>query len=35
MVAGPFLISKNDLLGTFLPHLQGVNPVMAIWNLLL
>ena len=28
-----FLISKIDLLSTYLPHLQGVNLRMAIWNL--
>ena len=26
---------KKDLLSTYVPHLQGVNPLMAIWNLLL
>ena len=29
------MISKNNLLSTYLPHLQGVNPLMAIWNRLL
>ena len=24
---------KKDLLSTYLPHLQGVNPLMAIWSL--
>ena len=28
-----FLISKTDLVSTYLPHLQGVNLPMAIWNL--
>ena len=32
-MASPFLISKTDLLSTYLPHLQGVNLPMAIWNL--
>ena len=27
------LISKVDLLSTYLPHLQGVSPPMTIWNL--
>ena len=29
----PFLISNIDLLSTYMPHLQGVNLLMAIWNL--
>ena len=32
-MACPFLISKTDLMSTHLPHLQGVNLPMAIWNL--
>ena len=35
IVAWPFPISKKDLLSTYPPHLQGVNPLMAIRNLLL
>ena len=30
--AAPFMISKIDLLSTYLPHLQGVSLLMTIWN---